>query len=79
MVRWFCLIAGSHTASSSGRLVEEANADREEVVYAKGDLDVGRPHKAKTFNFRKRRRIRHDGKQLLRGCDRATAFAAEGG
>lgn len=58
----FGLIAGSCITDPDGRIVAEAKSEDDEVVFAECDLDACRPHKLRTFNFGRHRRVEHYGR-----------------
>lgn len=53
------LIAGSCITDPDGRVIAEAKTAEDEVVFAECDLELCRPHKLRTFNFARHRRIEH--------------------
>jgi predicted amidohydrolase len=58
----FALIAGSCITDPDVRVIAERKTKNDEVIYAECDLDLCRPHKLRTFNFGKHRRIEHYGR-----------------
>ncbi|KAF2416997.1 carbon-nitrogen hydrolase [Tothia fuscella] len=58
----FSLIAGSCITDPDGKIIARSKTKDDEVIYADCDLELCRPHKLRTFNFGKHRRVEHYGR-----------------
>jgi predicted amidohydrolase len=56
------LIGGSCIVDPDGKVVAEAKTENDEVVVAEVDLEKCRPHKERTFDFGRHRRVEHYGR-----------------
>jgi predicted amidohydrolase len=56
------LIGGSCITDPDGRIVAESKTEEDEVIFAECDLELCRPHKLRTFNFERHRRVEHYGR-----------------
>jgi len=55
----FGLIGGSCIVDPDGKVIAEAKTEDDEVVVAEVDLEMCRPHKERTFDFGRHRRVEH--------------------